>query len=299
MSNDDDSRIGGRTRRSVLKGLGTAVAFGAATGVASASDGRASLLDDPQTVLDDYADEYSVELGNGRLTTFSSVDFTGLPKFVGVHLSDGALSGLPSAEELQESGEGTVIHGAMSKEFAVPFPDTAPAPFEFLGFNWNPNGHPPSGVHDVPHFDVHFHFEDVETVYGIEQSVADYEIPAERMPQGFARVPSPKTGEYVTVKHMGEHLIDPTTPELNGGEFTNTLLWGAYDLNGDGAGELNFVEPMLTREYLSNLSGEDARPVAQPTVYPYDGWYPNTYTVYDLGTEGLAVVLEDLEEQQV
>jgi len=29
-------------------------------------------------------------------------------------------------------------------------------PFDHIGINWNPNGHPPAGVYNRPHFDVPF-----------------------------------------------------------------------------------------------------------------------------------------------
>lgn len=295
MGNDINYPIGRKTRRNVLKTLGAATAFGAATGTVSAGDGSED--DFPPTGITSWPEEdgevWTAELGDGEITTFSSVTPEGVPKFLGLYLSPGALTNLPSAQELEESGEGTYVHGVMAKTIDIPFPDEAPEPFEYLGFGWNPNGHGPKGIYDIPHFDVHFHFEDVATVDTIEAGTADYEVPPERIPEGYVRAPNPKTGEIDVIEDMGEHMIDPTSPELNGETFTNTLLMGAADFDGDGTGRHHFVEPMVTTDYLTSMTGEDQRPVAHPEVYPHDGWYPKTYTVRDLGSAGMAITLDN------
>ena len=43
-------------------------------------------------------------------------------------------------------------------DIPIPFPGTNHSftPFYWLGFNWQPIGHPPLAVFSVPHFDMHF-----------------------------------------------------------------------------------------------------------------------------------------------
>ncbi|MFD1563083.1 hypothetical protein ACFR99_05935 [Haloarchaeobius amylolyticus] len=249
----------------------------------------------------------SVSLGNGEAKTFTTVTPSGMPKYHGLVIERAALEGLPSANALASSGEddytdkygptgeATIIHHKWSQEFFVPFPETNATPITFLGLNWNPGGHPPDGVWTVPHFDVHFHMLPAETVDAITGPAAPtYEIPARYVPEGYAR--NPVVGERV-ITDMGEHLVDPTVPEMNGGTFTNTLIWGAADPDGDGTAELTFVEPMLTRAYLQEHSGTDRRAIAQPDTYARAGYYPTTYAVRDVPSrDAIAVTIENFEQ---
>lgn len=196
-----------------------------------------------------------VELGEGTARTFTTETPSGRPKYHGLYLDRDALEGLPFADELEASGEcryddkygregeALQIHRRWSLEFFLPLPSASSTPFTFLGLNWNPNGHPP--VWSEPHFDVHFHTMAPEAVDDIAGPRAPaYDLPDRYVPEGYAR--SPAVDERV-IADMGEHLVDPTVPEMNGGEFANTLIWGAYDADGDGVAEPTFVEPMITR----------------------------------------------------
>ncbi|WP_336001733.1 hypothetical protein [Halorientalis halophila] len=301
MESNDTRRSTARSRRTVLAGLGCLTLTGVAGATPGRGRGRGGGSGFPPAGIttwaeDDDGDRIERTLGDGELSTFASVTPSGRPKYLGVHLTRDALSGLPSASELAESDEGLTVHGAQSQEFFVPFPEAAPDPFTFLGFYWNPEGHVPPGVYDLPHFDVHFHFQPESVVADIDPGVAEYPIPDERMPEGYTRLPNP-AGEFDRVIHMGEHLGDPDAPEMQGETFENTLIWGAHDVDGDDAGELTFVEPMVTVDYLSELSGVDGREIAQPGVYPQDGWYPTRYAVRDLGGDGVAIVLEKFRRQ--
>ncbi|EMA63659.1 hypothetical protein C469_02351 [Halorubrum lipolyticum DSM 21995] len=100
------------------------------------------------------------------------------------------------------------------------------------------------------------------------------------------------------VPKMGAHLAPTDAPEFDGEEWQETLIWGAADVDGDGEYENNYVEPMITVDYFQNhLDGVEKQDIAQPDVYPKDGYYPTTYTVRDLGDGGYAVVMEEFEER--
>jgi hypothetical protein len=43
---------------------------------------------------------------------------------------------------------------------------------------------------------------------------------------------------------MGSHFVDITSPEFNGGIFTQTFIFGSYESN------VIFYEPMITLDYL-------------------------------------------------
>ncbi|SER16816.1 hypothetical protein [Natrinema salaciae] len=249
-----------------------------------------------------------VTLGDGEVRTFTTVTPSDEPRYHGVVLERDALTGLPSASALRaraERGEpgdkygpdgaAVEIHHAWSQEFFVPFPETSATPFTFLGLTWNPTGHPPPGIYDRPHVDVHFHMLAAETVDAIEGlHPATYSIPNPRLPEGYTRVPEPTLDDdAAVVTDMGEHLIDPGASEFSGGQFTHTLIWGAYDTNGDGRGELTFVEPMLTKRYLETVTGCNRYEIPQPQVYPAAGAYPTVYGVRDVPREdAIAVTIE-------
>jgi len=173
-----------------------------------------------------------------------------------------------------------IIHHKWSQEFFIPFPETDPTPFTFLGLNWNPGGHPPDSVWTEPHFDIHFHMLPADVVDAITGPTAPtYDLPVRYIPEGYVR--GPVVDERV-ITDMGEHMVAPPYPEMNGGTFTNTLIWGAYDPDGDDIAELSFVEPMITQAYLREHSDTDRRRIAQPATYARDGVYPTAYAVRDV-----------------
>jgi len=89
-----------------------------------------------------------------------------------------------------------------------------------MGFHFNPQGHPPPGIYDVPHFDFHFYMMEESDVEEIETGPATYSIPDAQIPEGYVRLPVLDTdgdGEPDTPlveEEMGEHLVDPTSPEF-------------------------------------------------------------------------------------
>ncbi|WP_408959087.1 hypothetical protein [Natrinema sp. 74] len=296
-----------RTDRSTVsrrRFIGTATA---ATGAVLGLCGPASASGDdafPPKDNTEWGDP--VTLGNGEARTFTTVAPSGRPASHGLLIERAALEGLPSADDLARSGddaytdkygptgESVVIHHRWSQAFFVPIPATAATPMTFLGLNWNPDGHPPAGVWTEPHFDVHFHMCSPETVDAIAGPAAPtYDLPERYVPEGYAR--GPVVDERV-ITDMGEHLIDPTVPELNGGTFTNTLIWGVADPDDDGTGVLTFVEPMLTRAYVRDHVGIDRRPIAQPETDAGAGVYPTTYAVRDVpDRDAVAVTIADFE----
>jgi hypothetical protein len=211
----------------------------------------------------------AVPIGNGMGQAWASFDQTGDPSAVGLTLSEQALTGLPS-----EPAEYVLLfHPRFHAE-----------PFTHLFVGYNPHGHEPPGIYDIEHFDVHFYL----------QSVADREAIGPNDLAEFAKAPEP---QYIPplylqipggVPQMGAHWVDLLAPELNGGTFTRTLLWGSYD------GEVTFLEPMLTKAYLAGKADESVA-MRQPEAFQKDGFYPTSYRVtfdergrrYRISLEGL------------
>ena len=132
--------------------------------------------------------------------------------------------------------------------------------FQFIMLNWNPNGHEPADVYDLPHFDIHFYMTPSSEVMNymdmtkLENAPAADYIPANHVPG--APVPM-----------MGKHWVDITSPEFNGQTFTQTFIYGSYD------GKVVFYEPMITLDFLKNTSNFE-RNIPQPAKFKTAGYYP-------------------------
>lgn len=236
----------------------------------------------------------SQSIGDGEISTFTSEASSGEVQAVGLHFSEDTFTNLPYAEDFKNGdAEGQKVHGFWSKPFSLDFPDNVPAPIEFAGNGWNPQGHTPEGVYDRPHFDIHFYFADPKTISKIGPGTIE-SLPDEKVPEGYKLI----EGGAIVPK-MGAHLAPEDAPEFNGEEWLETLIWGAADIENNGSYELNFLEPMITLDFFQNhLDGVQKEDIAQPEVYPQAGNYPTTYAVYDFDDGGYAVVLEDFEQRE-
>lgn len=227
-----------------------------------------------ETILGDV-----VPFGRGTARSWVQVGPDGAPSSVGVTLTEAALSGLP-----EQATPGLI----WMVEYLLAFPTEIPnLPFNHIGINWNPNGHVPAGIYNVPHFDFHFYTTTPEarsliTARGSDLERCNRAPEAGLMPDGYIFAPeSEEPG-------MGGHWIDPESHEFHGKDFTSTFIYGSYD------GEVIFYEPMITTAYLA--SKPDARvPIKVPQVVSRDGYYPDSYRIrYDAGRKEYSVALEGL-----
>jgi len=300
---------GGVSRRRALRWAagGGALASGGFV-IASAGDDSGRFPPDDTTTFGD-----AVRLGSGELRPFTTVGPAGKPRYHGVEIDRAVVTGsLPGAAALADDrrsddpkhddkyspvGRALEVHRQESLSFFVPFPDADGTPVTFLGFNWNPEGHPGAdGAWQRPHFDVHFHLLPTDVVDAIEgPAPAPYDsISDEKLPAGYSRSPPAAADErYIT--DMGEHLAPADAPEVPGDPdaFTNTLIQGFVGV--DGEPRLAFLEPMLTREFLRQLDGTERYDVPQPSVYPHDTQHPTAYSVRADGDDTVVVALEEFE----
>jgi hypothetical protein len=170
--------------------------------------------------------------------------------------------------------------------------------------NWNPHGHIPPGVFDVPHYDFHFYIIDEATRATIKAPAAsemcvlnagppaqlapvDCEtfalltapLPADQMPPDYIRPGAVEPG-------MGDHLLDPYGSGLNGNAFDHTFIFGA------AAGNLIFFEPMITVAYLETKPNQ-CFPIRVPEALPAAAWAPSQYCIkYHPGRDEYTVSLE-------
>jgi hypothetical protein len=254
-------------------------------------------------------------LGGDTARSFVEFAADGSPSKIGISFSKSFLEGLP--QELDPTnrcfdldGNGSTAEpgeciGEWPIDMVLPteLTDMDNNVFKWVGFGFNPFGHGPAGVWDIPHFDVHFYLQEREDVAMIRAGSCGFDpavgrvvllincedsvravmpVPDEFMPPGHVNL-------GVAVPDMGNHLLMPASPEFSGETFTHTFLYGSYD------GHITFLEPMLTRDFL--LSEPDVcQPINQPDGWEEPGYYPNEYCVrYDEVEDRYTITLEDLE----
>ena len=204
----------------------------------------------------------SVPLGNGQVKTFITFNRQKVPTAMGIILNEKALENLPSGHDGHE--------GPISFENILELPQQADStPFEFVTFDWNPMGHEPPGVYDIPHFDLHFYMisnEERMTITPLPPDVLDPEIPlAKYLPEIYIQTAG-------RVPNMGVHWVDPTSPELNGAIFNRTFIYGTYQ------DKVIFMEPMITLDYIKSKP-ENVDPIKLPEYFQKDGYYPTKYEI--------------------
>ncbi len=242
-----------------------------------------------------------VAVGNGTATAFATVLPTGRPTSVGVEMTAATLDGLPTTFSDQracfdKNGDGTLdatMAGGecvVGHEYVLEFPDQPDLPFQYVMLNFNPMGHIPPGVYDLPHFDIHFYMQDLAEVREIDPGPC----PVLTDCDDYARAKTLPDASYYPAGYidvdavepmMGNHLLDPTGPEFNGETFTRTFIVGAYD------GEVTFYEPMITRAWLLRRV-KNCDPIPQPEAWARSGWYPTSYCT-DYKQRRHRITLED------
>jgi hypothetical protein len=214
----------------------------------------------------------SKQVGAGTARTFVLVDNKGKPVSLGIEISKSAISKLPVKD--------TEYTLALPKGVSVP-------PFRYAVLNWNPHGHIPKPIYNVPHFDFHFYLitEEIRekiTFTGADKKRVYLKPPAKYIAKDYIQAPG--GGE----PRMGSHWVDLTSPEFNGKSFTYTFVYGFYN------GHLAFIEPMVTKSFLNTLSNISTK-VKVPQKYEKSGYYPLEYSVkYDGKKKWYAISLDKL-----
>lgn len=220
----------------------------------------------------------SLAMGEGAGRAFVTLDAGGAPVAIGLRLSEGALAGLPA--EPRRGGE--------AWEYVLSLPKEAAATgYDHIGIDWNPKGHVPPGIYDVPHFDFHFYLirpaqRDRITAVGEDLARLRQAPAPEFMPEGYV------LPEGTEVPRMGAHAIDPTAPEFNKQPFTWAFIYGFYE------GQVVFLEPMVTKAFLEAKPNVTDR-IRLPQAFALPAYYPTRYRVaYDAATREYVIALENL-----
>lgn len=195
-----------------------------------------------------------VAVGNGFANTFVITNSKMQPTSLGIELTKEALNGLPTIDQ--------------SYSLKLPTSIEVP-PYNEIIVNWNAMGHEPPDIYGIPHFDFHFYTIIPEEREAIKCMGDDIPL-CQKLPiADFLApfyIPTP-----AGVPMMGWHWLDSRSPELNGQRFTSTFIYGYYN------GEMIFLEPMITREFMLG-GGTVNQKLSIPRIYPFEGYYPVKYT---------------------
>jgi hypothetical protein len=241
------------------------------------------------------------ELGKGTVSSYAQLNGGGEPTAIGVVFSPTALDGLPEGGSdhhhcVDRNKDETVDHATEcipTFEHVIPLPDAvarrANIPFKWVLLNWNPVGHIPPGIYDVPHFDIHFFMEPIANVFALRSGLCgpeffscdQFEVAKRPVPTNY--VPSDYRDVDAVVPAMGNHLIDLTGPEFNKQPFTRSWIFGVY------GGRVIFYEEMVTRAFL--LSKPQACvPIKSPKAVAVSGFYPTVSCLRHSATAGETTV---------
>jgi hypothetical protein len=209
---------------------------------------------------------------HGKAWTWLELDKDEKPVRIGISIDQAAMSSLDPGN----GHEGGHTHtNGLSLAF---HPRISATPFKHALLDWNPNGHEPNGIYDLPHFDFHFYLTSEDE----RKAIPPYDVDS----TGFLNYPAPgympstMPNLYVPgpggVPQMGTHWLDISTPELNGSIFSQTFLYGSYN------GEVTFYEPMITKQFLDDNSFFQ-RSIPVPLRFRKAGYYPTSMRVERAG----------------
>jgi hypothetical protein len=283
-----------------MAGLGMAGALAVTVALLLSASGSAA----PAAAAADRVLGWRANLGSDEVASFAEVQGTGAPRAIGIMFSADALAGLPAEHSdghhcSDRDGDGVTARPAEcfeTHEFVIPLPDAVSRrgdiPFKWALLNWNLHGHPPPGVYNVPHFDVHFYMVPIADVLAIRPgpcgpdfvdcddfAAAKTPLPADLMHPDFKDVDA-------VAPAMGNHLIDLSGREFQGEPFTRSWIYGIY------GGRVIFYEEMVALAYL--LSRPDAcAPIKSPPAVAVDGFYPTQRCVRcDASADAYVVSME-------
>lgn len=201
-----------------------------------------------------------VQMGNGHLRSWINISRdNGKPTAIGIEFTDKSFYNLPT-DHLNFA----------ANTFALKLHQKAKAvtPFDHITINWEPEGHEPPGIYDVPHFDMHFY------KISTEEQLAIGPIPGPVPPAGY--LPASYVIQGATVPQMGTHWLNPASPELPPTKkpFTHTFIYGTAN------GKVIFLEPMITRLFL--MAGDAVtKSIPQPMYFSPNGTnYPTNYKIW-------------------
>lgn len=254
------------------------------------------------------ATEYgpALAMGNGQVRAFLEQTGSGAPKRLGIEFDDASLTGLPTAVSDGTwnvvDSEGNVAWFCCGHEHVLELPPSAVVtPFKHAVVNWNPHGHIPPGVYDLPHFDFHFYTitnEERQTIAapsaeemcdvggGQVAPLSCADLATATQPLAASQLPPDYFSPGAVEPGMGNHLLDMLAPELAGETFTQTWIYGTWK------GKISFFEPMITLAYFQELDGKRCYDLKLPEQFADPGYYPTRYCTQYVPAQGGSYTVE-------
>jgi hypothetical protein len=224
-------------------------------------------------------------LGEGSVASFARFDREGTPEAIGLLFSAATLKSLPTERTDQHhcfdlDGDGAIAPDSEcvpTHERVIPLPSEASRradiPFKWVLLNWNPVGHIPPGIYDVPHFDIHFYIESIENTFAIADGPCGPEhVRCDQFERAMRPVPSNYThpdfqNVQAAAPAMGNHLIDTSAHEFQDTAFDRSWIFGTYD------GHITFYEEMVALDYLAGRR-DACHDIKLPEAFEAAGYYP-------------------------
>lgn len=254
-------------------------------------------------------------LGGVMVQAFAQIEDDGSPHSLGIRLAYPELETLPTEAadgyrclDLNEDDDINVAAECVGGHERVLFlprewEETVDSPFRWALFNWNPAGHGPAGVWDVPHFDFHFFIQSLADRSRIRIGRCAMLVDCDDLELGTRPVPPENLPDAyedrgVVEFGMGNHLIDPSTFGNPSERPRHTLIYGAW------AGRVSFLEPMITYDFLKRVR-DGVEPggchaIPQPAAVVEAGYYPGVYCVrLQTSRSSFAISLEDFRWRSV
>jgi hypothetical protein len=211
-----------------------------------------------------------VVVGSGTARSFIKTNESGNPQSIGFTFSALALSNLPMS----------------SVAFLIPVPAENNTMVDHISFDFNAHGHEPSGIYDVPHFDVHFYNISQAEQENISNTSPEMEVlpPATYIPTDYVPIPG---GDA----KMGKHWTDSTGNEFHGVAFDKTFIYGSYN------GQFIFHEAMVALSYLQTKPNATME-IKQQAKVQVGGYYPTKYSIsYDEEKQNYTISLDGLQRR--
>lgn len=250
-------------------------------------------------------------MGDGYFQTYTQLKHDDTPWAIGYVFPAATLNNMPTTKNdgqncFDVNGNGTLeedgsvdLGGDLHHDECVAghqrildFPEQDKiAPFKWALLNYQSHGHSPESVYDKPHFDFHFFIMPfLERNYirvgpcGLLMNCDDFQtsmipVTSKYLHQDFISVGAAEA-------RMGDHLVDVTSGEWHGQEYTETWIFGNY------GGEITFWEPMITVDYLKSHP-YTCKDIKLPQAYQESGFYPTQYCMrYLRGRDEYRISLE-------
>lgn len=210
-------------------------------------------------------------IGDGKV--YAWVKFTGdKPSSIGMTLAKGALNNISH-------------NGGTSLIIALPTEAIGKTPFDHIYLDFSHSGHEPIGIYDVAHFDVHFMTQPNAERSAIPPYTSTTAAKFDNLPPD-GIMPIPYFRLPAGVPLMGVHWANPTSTELNGGKFMETLIMGSYD------GKFTFIEPMVSLDLLLSKPNI-TKNVPTPAKFAKVGYFPMKYSIKQVGDD-VQISLDEL-----